>query len=238
MTLERRVLVDGLACTITISDENQALSDALASGGAVLGICKDSRENVTCRVPYWVLDPFQIDQEFLEKVARRHLNLPWIIKTTPRLIIRELTPEDGEIIGGWGEFLGTEGDLSERDYLREYIRGQYGFFEYGIWAVTLRENNRLIGLSGITNVLLPDESVGQELGYQICQPYRKMGYGAEACRGILAYAWEELELPVVYVRTDASNEASVNLAVSLGFQLIQTDNESQPHRHLYAAYCP
>ena len=238
MILVRHVTVDGQAFCITISDEYKALSDALASGGAILGVWNKDQKEFSCPADYMIEDVSQIDDDLLEKVVRRHHSLPWIIGETSRVILRELVPGDETIIGTWTESADIGGALSHREGLLSYLKSQYRFFEYGIWAVTLKRDGSLIGLSGISNFQLADGSVAQELGYHIWLPYRELGYGKEACVAVMDYAWRELELPALYARIDASNEASINLAESLGFQFIQTDNESGIHRHLYVVYCP
>ena len=57
-----------------------------------------------------------------------------------------------------------------------------------------------------------------ELGYLIDEPFRGKGYACEACRAILEYAFQELELDCVYARIDEKNEASICLAQKLGFR--------------------
>ena len=93
--------------------------------------------------------------------------------------------------------------------LAGYIRYQYKFYQYGIWALVEKKSQNLIGKAGLTT--LGDEwegyPEGLEMGYHIFAPYRGLGYGQESCRWILSYAKEQYQLPV-YAKIDRSNERS------------------------------
>lgn len=141
--------------------------------------------------------------------------MPWIISTTKRLIIREMCMEDFSSIEAF--------DTPES--LREYIRCQYGFYQYGIWVLVQKEDGRVVGQAGLSHLELGEE-IALQLGYHIYEPYRRRGYGKEACLEILRYAAESLDCPI-YAQIDASNEASIRLAVSCGFTPISPFGEPQ-----------
>lgn len=248
MTLNRYVNIDGLPHEITISDEKTALLDAAASGRAVLAICsaKNTLTRSECGSPgssacikgrpseytqaYDYEDLFfaryaaesweDITDDYLERIVRRHLGLPWIICGSSRLLIREWTLEDTNTA------LLPPGDVfHDPDKVKAYIKCQYGFFEYGLWAVVDKNTLDLVGRCGITNLeLSPDETV-QELGFEIFMPYRCRGYGFEACQAVAGYAREELGLLTLCGRAASSNEASLRLINKLGFRPVQIDNE-------------
>ena len=71
---------------------------------------------------------------------------------------------------------------------------------------------------GIFSAEEPGQSQVLELGYHIFRPYRRKGYGREACQAILAYGREELGVFRYVARIRKENTASRRLAESLGFQ--------------------
>ncbi len=212
----RNVMVDGRNCPVTISDENEALSAAAAAGGAIIGIwdpetagsgtAGEQEKDGFSACLYLVPSAEEITPQLLERVARRHLDLPWKIAETKRLILREFGSRDplepeSEYDGG-----GVFSDWEKRE---AYRRSQYRFSECGLWAVVEKESGRIVGKAGITE---------GELGYHIYSPYRNRGYAAEACLAILSYAKEELELSEVFLKVREENTVSCALAEKLGFQ--------------------
>lgn len=238
MVSEHSVSIEGQAYPITISDECKALSDAKASGRAILGMWSSELAEGFCQADYIIENLTQVNERLLERVVRRHLKLPWVIAETPWMIIREFVSKDAAVIRNWGESEGVAADFRDEEAITRYSENQYAFYEYGIWAVTLRDGGELIGMAGISNQELPDGKTIQELGYHIMSSYRKKGYAKEACEAVMEYAKEELSLQTLYIRTDASNEASVQLAASLGFEVIQTYNESGRCLSLYERNLP
>ena len=105
----------------------------------------------------YLATPDAICPEYLERIVLRHIGLPWIITETDRLIIREFTVED---IAGMPEepdawFTQEERDADQIFYdtekLKAYIKGQYRFYEYGIWALVRKTDGRIIGKAGLSN---------------------------------------------------------------------------------------
>ena len=71
-----------------------------------------------------------------------------------------------------------------------------------------RADGVLVGKAGLTD---------GELGYHIYEPFRRQGYALEACRAIVKYGFETLELDKIRLRTKRSNTASRILAEKMGF---------------------
>lgn len=244
MTWEREITVEGNVFRVTISDDHVALRSAYAEGRAIVGLW-DRERTGQCLDParYLVETPEDINDEFLERVVRRHLGLPWKIATTSRLDIREFIPMDcrnipNEPDGGrdGAVFLGEES-------LKDYIKCQYGFYEYGIWAIVNSRTGRLVGKAGISNIevsgqpefseAIKNNDTPVELGYHIFSPYRRQGYGKEACQAILQYAAFNVS-ERIYARIREENRSSIKLAEELGFGLIaQTGSGSAPRMYLY-----
>lgn len=244
--LKRQVLVDGKTYLLTISDDEKALLAAAAAGGAVLGIWNEQNPMKDFgAAAYLVEDPDDVTDRFAERIVRRHLGLPWVIGETERLVVREFCAEDaaaaGEELFGQDAAGRREPQIAaadhiflNRDTLAAYIRGQYHFYEYGIWAVVEKQSGIIIGRAGITDFPLNEKETAKEAGYQIFKPYRGAGYGLEAMKEILSYGREELDIHRLYARIDPSNVRSIRLAEKLGFSLVQTDSGSVQSRLLYA----
>lgn len=165
----------------------------------------------------------QVTEEYLERVWRRHMGLPWHILETKRLLLREMTIDDAdnlikmykdEEMTRFMEPLGAEQeDLTE--LIAAYIRGMYEFYEFGIWIVEL-EDGTVIGRAGLQ---LREGEEYPELGFCIDADYRNCGYAYEACRAVLRYGFEELEFPVIRVVVHKDNHKSLKLCKKLGFSV-------------------
>ncbi len=230
MTWEREITVEGAVFRVTISDDCKALHSAYVEGRAVIGLWDPEKENQSLAPSAYAVENLDdIDHIFLERVVRRRLDLPWIISRTSRLTVREMVPGDCLLIPDESE-AGEEGRrfLKEK-YLKDYIRCQYGFYEYGIWALEVSDGGRLVGKAGLSNLdlsMYPEfsssikkEDTPVELGYHIFSLYRNQGYAKEACQAILQYGAQEVS-GQIYARIDRTNLASLKLAESLGFRLI------------------
>ena len=121
---------------------------------------------------------------------------------------------------------------------------QYGFYEYGTWALVRRDDQVLVGLAGVSNPRLKREmeecldSMGQsvpwlELGYHVFLPYRQRGYCAEAVAAIADYSHEVLGVRLcALIRRE--NQASRKVAEGLGMTcLMETDTQSSEGQLLY-----
>ena len=95
MTEKRTVFISGTPYTVTISSEQEVLSAAYAAGGAIIGLWDKNRSGQSLAPADYVVECAEdADEEFLERVVRRRLHMPWIIAETERLVIREFTAED------------------------------------------------------------------------------------------------------------------------------------------------
>lgn len=216
----RSVRIGDATYEILISDEQEALLAAYAAGGAVLGV--ETGEPIR-GIPY-VTDCWEAaDLKRAEQVVRRRLGLPWQICETERLLIRELTMEDLKQIRQ-EEYADREAVFRDPEALEQYIRTQYGFCEYGIWAVIERSTGLLAGLAGLTGPQPFEDTEPEsedtepvlEIGYHIWKPFRKRGYGREAAAAVKEYGNTCLGVRVC-ARIEKENQASRRIAESLGF---------------------
>ena len=166
-----------------------------------------------CRI---LLEGFEeIDRGFLEQVHTRALGLPVRIAETRRLILREMTLSDLPELNR----ICRENGLPEtgEEEAKAYIRYMYGLYQCGMWVVLEKESGRLIGRAGFGIAdYLPEAEL--DLGYLIDTPYRRQGYGEEACRAVLDYGRDWLELQRISAYVEEENQVSVHLLEKLGFQ--------------------
>lgn len=223
MVKKYQLEIAGTCYTVVMSDESEALHAALAAGSAVIGLWHPDTGQNLAMAHYLVERPEDADRQFLEKVVRRTNGLPLLIAETERLQIREFQLSDAGQIPAEPEDREDDRIFSGSDLLEAYICSQYGFFEYGIWALTEKESGGLIGKAGITGAVRPKNQTesGLELGYHIFEPYRNQGYAYEACRAILRYVEQEFAPRYLYIKTASTNAESVRLAEKLGFKKLK-----------------
>ncbi len=224
-------IVNGREVPVLISDEKEALLAAKAAGRAIVGLWRPGQEmNEIAAARYVVEASEDVTPEYLERVARRHLGLPWHICETERLLVREMFADDFDEV--WSNQIGRGfGSIEE---LEAYTKNQYTFYEFGFWALIEKKTGNLIGIAGLTlpgegsldmsqyeEFELESETEGEqilELGYHVFPPFRCRGYAKEACQAIIQYAIEELNVSKFLVRIAQENVKSKNLAMRLGFQ--------------------
>lgn len=172
---------------------------------------------------YCIEDIELMSYDRVNKMWQRHLKIPWTITITDRLVVREQTIDDipalYEIYSDKESVRYTE-DLyedpgEEMDYLQKYIDNQYRFFEYGVWALTLKDSGKLIGRAGLS---AREGYDGLEIGYILGKPYRGQGYAKEAVKAIIEYAEEELGVHDFTAFSKEQNKASTGLLESIGFK--------------------
>ena len=73
-------------------------------------------------------------------------------------------------------------------------------------------------IGSIHLVMLESDRGMAELACLIGRPHWATGYAAEAARGVLAYAFDELQLARIFARADARNRRSVRAMEKLGLQ--------------------
>ncbi len=264
------IWVENKAYPVVVSDEREALLAAKAAGRVFVGLIymeNEIRQQVVDEAgdragklsdaahgtenlwdAEYLAAPDAICPEYLERIVRRHIDLPWIIAETDRLLIREFTQDDIPQMPEEPDVWYTEKERTadkvfyDKDKLEAYIKSQYRFYEYGIWAVVRKADGVIVGKAGVTNqkesghdefenkripekksenTTIPMEESAEylELGYHIFRPYRRQGYAKEACRAILNYAKEELSCPVC-ARVAKENTVSIQLLWKLGVQYV------------------
>lgn len=141
------------------------------------------------------------------------------IITTERLIIRELQPDDAAGIfrldsnPAVHEYLGKSPitTIEEAQNAISFIRKQYETNGIGRWAMVLKDTNEFIGWTGLK--LINTEEVNghrnfYDLGYRLVQEHWRKGYGFEAAKACLDYAFSVMKLEKVYANAEKGNTGS------------------------------
>ncbi len=149
-----------------------------------------------------------------------------IILETPRLILRHLDMNDlddlfalysdPEIRRHFPEGVLTLAET--REHLEWYMEGPRDNPELGLWATIHKETGKFIGRCG----LLPWEIDGKleiEVAYLLDKHFWHQGLATEAAKGILAYAFDNLNLSRIICLMHPDNLASQRVAQRLGMML-------------------
>lgn len=160
------------------------------------------------------------------------------ILTTKRLILRELTPGDYDalcvMLRDKDVMYAYEHAFSAEE-AREWLNRQLDRYKtdgFGLWAVILRKNGRLIGQCGITKQDVGGKTV-REVGYIFDKNFWHKGYAAEAAAACKNYAFDVLGESEVYSIIRVGNEASVKVALANGMKPV-----GQIIKHYYGMDMP
>ena len=140
---------------------------------------------------------------------------------TERLFLREMTEEDFDALYA---VLADSDIMKHHPYTFDAGRVQNWIrknrernlvFDFGLWAVCLRETVAMIGDCGLTmqninNTILP------EIGYHIAGAYQRRGYAKEAAGAVLDYTFTNTPFVMVYSYMKKENLASAATAQSVG----------------------
>lgn len=180
-----------------------------------------------------------LDGEFFRCILDRYQGKVIVVGNSDRLVLRESREDDFEALYQISREEGNERYLDgmtgeenqERKAYLAYVQQIYGLYGFGLWTVEERRTGTVVGRCGLS---LPSEECDRlresleeraegsqetclELGYLIGQKYQRRGYGLEAARQALDYAFRRLDCRVVYAVIHADNIPSAALAKKLGF---------------------
>lgn len=144
-----------------------------------------------------------------------------MILETERLYMRELTQADYkalcEILQDEETMYAYEGAFSFEE-VHEWLDRQisrYKKWGFGLWAVILKETDKLIGQCGLTMQPWKNGEV-LEIGYLFNRAYWHNGYATEAAKACKEYAFEILDANEVCSIIRDTNTASQNVALRNG----------------------
>ena len=140
-----------------VTDDAAKGRQLASEGKAVLGVLTEENKTESFEGVRFLTEEFnERDTTYLERVYRRYAGLPWNILETERLLVRESTVADLDAfyniykVPAVGRFMH---DLSpdraaQETYMEQYRENMYGFYEFGIWTVILKEIGEIIGRAG------------------------------------------------------------------------------------------
>ncbi len=206
-----------------ITDQGQRAQELLRFDCPVLAWLHEyNRDQDFSGVRYACENLEELDVDYLEKVYRRYVGIPWDILTTDRCLVRETGAEDldalYEIYAEPSVTQYTEGlypeYAQEEAYLQDYTENMYYFYNYGVWTICDKTTGQVIGRAGFSN---REGYEDPELGFVIGVPWQRQGYATEVCKALLEYGKEELGFEQVQMLVMPENEVSLHLAEELGF---------------------
>lgn len=171
---------------------------------------------------YALENPEEAETEYLEQVYRRFYGIPWDILETERCAVRETVPEDVEAFyeiysdSRMTRYMeGLYPDIEdEKQYVRDYIEKQYGFYGFGVWTILKKDTGQVIGRAG----LFPREGFEElELGFLIGVPWQGQGLATEVCRAVLEFGRTFLGVERIQALVMPENKASAAVCGKLGF---------------------
>jgi [ribosomal protein S5]-alanine N-acetyltransferase len=121
------------------------------------------------------------------------------ILTTPRLILREFSPDDADALGtvlSDPETMRFYPAPLDRTGVEEWIarnRRRYAKDGFGLWAIVLKTDGSLIGDCGLT-VQGVDGADEIEIGYHVRRDHRGQGLATEAARACRDFGFAHLPI--------------------------------------------
>jgi ribosomal-protein-alanine N-acetyltransferase len=102
-----------------------------------------------------------------------------------------------------------------------YIRQQYLDYGIGRWAIVDKKTNQFVGWGGLK--FRTDEVNGHinfhDVGYRLLRKFWGQGFATESAKATLKYAFEELDLKVVYALSNVENKASIKALLKSGLKI-------------------
>ena len=144
-----------------------------------------------------------------------------MILETQRLYLREMNQADFDslckILQDEETMYAYEGAFSDEE-AQEWLDRQisrYRKWNFGLWAVNLKETDEMIGQCGLTMQQWKETEV-LEIGYLFNRAYWHKGYATEAAKACKRYAFEVLKAEEVCSIIRDTNTASAKVAVRNG----------------------
>lgn len=156
-----------------------------------------------------------------------------VVETT-RLLLRRPVPTDARILSDlWRDervqqYMG--GVLSQHDADTHVANVLQSWKDYkaGLWAVYKRENNRLIGLCGLSIFEAEIEII-----YKLFPDYWGHGYATEAATTTLAYGFQILKLDRIIGVTQEANHASQHVLEKIGMHYMRNLSKWNALQYVY-----
>lgn len=153
-----------------------------------------------------------------------------MIIRTERLTLAPVEPSDAHVLlsgerqSDWTADYPTEGDLVIARLIADNpVVPVAGTKQYVPYKIILNASGQVIGGCGFLGP--PDATGSVEIGYGLVPSQRGKGIATEAVDGLIAEAWRDTAVEVVFALTDQDNEPSQGVLRRLGFQQVASEGE-------------
>lgn len=217
---------------IVLCDSDQAISAFHREGFPIIAFSHDDNSGETLMgSPWLILSIEALTPDFLEEVYCRHYHLPLMIADTARCLLKELTMADLPFLmklqkenadNPDGCFFPADCKAPDL-FLHEYIRHQYPFYNFGLYAILEKNHNTFLGIAGFSipaETYQESESADIEISYALLKEYQHQGYMSEALGSLIAKEKENGRFKQITARIHRSNHASIHMAKKHEFQII------------------
>lgn len=148
---------------------------------------------------------------------------PYPIFATKRLVLRRMKIEDANEIKLLrsddlvNEFIGRSGSISldEAKAFIKLIEKKIGEDDSYYWAITLKDNDSLIGTICLYNISVEKDLA--EIGYELMPAFQGKGIMQEAISAIINFSFEQLGLKMLTALSEVGNKKSTTLLLKNNF---------------------
>ena len=223
---------------LCLTDVPEFAAALAAAGRPVIAYVHEGNRGASLPGVRYVLEGAEAGAWYFIRVWQRFAGKPWHILDTERCMVREMVEEDLDVFyeiyaqpSATAYMQGLHPDREqERQLLQAYRVQMYGFYEFGMWMVVLKETGEVIGRAGLDMPMEdfeePAWTSAPALGYVIGEPWQGRGLAEEVCRGILDYAREDLGFDRMRARVHPENIRSIRLLEKLGFAPVSVQGET------------
>lgn len=150
------------------------------------------------------------------------------ILETERLRLREFTLDDTAFIiellnsPGWLQYIGNRNiDTEEKakEYLQNVPLKSYAQNGFGLWLVETKEDAKPAGMCGL---IKREHLDTEDIGFAFLPEFHGRGYAQEIAQATVAFAKNNLNIPVLSAIVMAENKASIKLIEKLGLSFVKT----------------
>lgn len=236
---------------VLVLSAEEGMVSHMARGECVIGVRSGSDLPPLPGGCYLVDEEESVDAVFADRVYARFRHKPWKIGENDTVLLREFSVDDirelyllEQEMQAYPAVSGILGELADTPWeglpadvrealtakLSSYIEHQYAFYEYGLWGIYLRSEERLIGMCGFS---VTEEGV-PSLGYYVSPAYRRRGFATQCCRMALDFVENWVQTEEVSADIDRENFASLCIVRSLGFVEMKGDGQRLQFRKTLA----
>ncbi|WP_341904996.1 GNAT family N-acetyltransferase [Fluviicola taffensis] len=164
------------------------------------------------------------------------------ILETPRLYLREMTPEDAEaayILNLDPEVLRYTGDdpfqsvEEAKTFLENYA--SYRTYGFGRWGMILKETGEYLGWCGLKYTPELDEF---DIGYRLMKKFWGKGYASEAAEACMKLGFEQFDMKTIVGRAMPTNLASVRVLEKIGLTYLENRFTDGTEEVIYIKHKP